>query len=175
MRKVIWLTGMPGCGKSTTGKLLAGELGVDFFDLDTRIEETEGASVAEIFAKLGEPYFRLMESRAVRAVPETAAVIACGGGAVLNKDNFACMREKGTVVFLDRPVCEIEKCIDWETRPLLAGGRQALYALYEKRIGIYRRRNDITYTVTASPELTAKLLAALLKFMGCADEEDVTV
>ena len=162
-KKVIWLTGMPGCGKSTTGRLLARELGVSFADLDDLIVCKAGQDIPRIFESTGEAGFRALESSVIGEA--RGGVIACGGGTVLDEENYRQMKKRGTVVFLDRPLTDIEKNIDYESRPLLAGGRDALLALYEKRMPVYRKRNDITFTVNGGAAQTAAQLAVLLRYL----------
>ena len=98
--KNIYLCGFMGCGKSHIGRLLAKMLGCTFADLDKYIEEKEGRSIPDIFANEGEAYFRTLESRCIKEMPENS-VVATGGGAIINPDTAKTAREKGIVVFLD--------------------------------------------------------------------------
>jgi shikimate kinase len=102
---ILYLVGMPGAGKSTVGRELAGRLGVPFLDLDERIERDAGASVAEIFRRDGEAAFRAVEAAAlVEASVTDPAVVACGGGVVLEAANRITLRNTGVVVFLHAPL-----------------------------------------------------------------------
>ena len=83
----VFLCGFMGCGKSTIGKLAAKKLGCGFFDTDELIVEHENMSIPEIFAKKGEEYFRRVEADIVKSVCGKTAVIACGGGAMLNSES----------------------------------------------------------------------------------------
>ncbi|HEY5011239.1 MAG TPA: shikimate kinase [Acidimicrobiia bacterium] len=116
------LIGMMGAGKSTVGQRCAKRLGRPFVDTDERIAAAAGASVAEVFARDGEPAFRELERRAVAdacASPEPT-VIAAGGGAVLDADNRRRMRETGLVVWLQAPVAQLAARVgDGRGRPLL--------------------------------------------------------
>src|SRR3954452_23992682 len=89
------LIGMMGVGKSSVGRRVALRLGRQFIDTDKLVEEEAGASVAEIFAADGEPVFRALENAAVRRALESApwAVIAFGGGAVLEPTNLGLAKE----------------------------------------------------------------------------------
>ena len=85
---IVYLVGMPGAGKSTVGKELAGRLGVPFVDLDQEIEREAGAAVADIFRDEGEASFRALEAAAlVKASMEDPSVVSCGGGVVLEPAN----------------------------------------------------------------------------------------
>jgi shikimate kinase len=102
---IVYLVGMPGAGKSTVGRELAGRLGVPFLDLDERIERDAGASVAEIFRRDGEAAFRALEAATlVEASVADPAVVACGGGVVLEPANRITLRNTGVVVFLHAPL-----------------------------------------------------------------------
>lgn len=95
------ITGFMGTGKSTVGRRVAERLGVPFVDTDAMVESWEGRTIAEIFAREGELYFREVERRALAAALEIPrAVVACGGGAVVDPDNRARLRAAGPVVCL---------------------------------------------------------------------------
>lgn len=78
----LFIIGFMGCGKSHYGKILGEKLGLPFFDLDEKIEEQEGKSITEIFAREGEEYFRLVEKDVLHLITESHEnfVMACGGG-----------------------------------------------------------------------------------------------
>jgi shikimate kinase len=102
---IVYLVGMPGAGKSVVGRELAGRLGVPFIDLDAEIEQLAGARVSDIFAAEGEAAFRAREATALRDVSmHDPAVVACGGGVVLEPANRITLRNTGVVVFLDVPL-----------------------------------------------------------------------
>ena len=101
----IVLTGMPGSGKTTVGRLLAEELGRPYLDVDTLIREKTGMAPGEIIATQGEPAFRDVETEVIRGVAErNGCVIATGGGAILRRENVDLLRRNGRIFFLDRPV-----------------------------------------------------------------------
>ncbi len=135
---IVYLVGMPGSGKSVVGKELAARLGVPFIDLDREIESEAGGTVADIFAARGEPAFRAMEAAAlVKASTHDPAVVACGGGVVLEPANRITLRNTGTCVFLDVPLEQLrERVRPSPARPLireegdlerLRGEREQLY------------------------------------------------
>jgi len=105
---IVYLVGMPGAGKSVVGKELAGRLGVPFIDLDAEIEDHAGAGVTDIFAAEGEAAFRAREASALTDVSmHDPAVVACGGGVVLEPANRITLRNTGVVVFLDVPLDQL--------------------------------------------------------------------
>ena len=133
----IFLYGPPGSGKSTVGKILAGDLNLSFLDLDADIERTAGKTIPHIMAEQGEQTFRDLESAALqKCIAGEVCVIALGGGALLREDNRACAESAGDVVLLDA---------DWPTllerlkaqqnqRPLLMGDMEGrLNSLLERR------------------------------------------
>jgi shikimate kinase len=136
---IVYLVGMPGSGKSTVGAELAGRFGVPFIDLDVEIERTEGRSVTEIFAAEGEPAFRAREARAlVVASTNDPAVIACGGGVVLEPANRITLRSTGTCVFLDVPLEVLETRVQPDAERPLIRSHGDLPRLLEERGSLYR-------------------------------------
>ncbi|OMD30150.1 shikimate kinase [Paenibacillus odorifer] len=124
--KNIILVGMMATGKSTVGAILAEELGYELVDLDHVIIETEGRSIAEIFAEDGEEYFRSVETAVLKQMLESEnKLISTGGGAVLAPGNTALMLSKGHVVALTATEEEIIARVSGdENRPLLAGNAE---------------------------------------------------
>ena len=119
----VFLVGFMGSGKSTLGKKLSELMNVSFIDLDSKIEESEGKSVNEIFRERGEEYFRNLEAEALRAIARIRnAVIATGGGAPCFYDNMEWMNENGVTVYLKAEPGELYHRLlkERETRPLLA-------------------------------------------------------
>lgn len=118
---IVYLVGMPGAGKSTVGRELAGRLGVPFLDLDAEIEREAGAAVADIFRDEGEASFRALEAAAlVKASMHDPAVIACGGGVVLEPANRITLRNTGVAVYLDVPLDELRRRVQPAAdRPLI--------------------------------------------------------
>jgi shikimate kinase len=118
------LVGMMGAGKSTVGQRCAGRLGRPFVDTDDLIAAVAGTSVAELFARDGEPAFRALEATTIAdacAAP-TPSVIAMGGGAVLDAGNRKHMRDTGFVVWLQAPSALLARRVgDGSSRPLLSG------------------------------------------------------
>ena len=97
----ILLIGFMGAGKSTVGRLLADDQGLEFIDLDAVVEAAEGRSVRSIFEDEGESRFRALETSALASLSaRDSAVVACGGGIVLSEANRALLKRLGTVVYL---------------------------------------------------------------------------
>lgn len=137
-RRNIVLIGMPGSGKSCVGACLARRLGWPLMETDAMIVEEKGRSIPEIFAQEGEEAFRREESAAARrAASVDGAVISTGGGMILRRENMEALSATGTVFFLNRDPEEIAR-EELAGRPLLAGGRERVFQLYEQRIHLYR-------------------------------------
>ena len=135
----IVLTGMPGSGKSTVGKLLEELTGLTFCDTDALIEEKAGMTIPEIFEKYGESHFRNIESDVIKEVSDkTGLIISTGGGAILRKENIHNLRKNGKIFFLDRPLKDL---IPTSNRPL-AKDTDAIKKRYEERYDIYLSTSD---------------------------------
>ena len=129
----IVLIGMAGCGKTAVGRLVSQALGRTFVDTDALVEREAGMSIPQIFETQGEAAFRKQEAEAVfQASRMSGAVIATGGGAVLDPENRRALRQNGRVFFLQRPVKDLPR----EGRPLSMRAPD-LEALYEERLPIY--------------------------------------
>ena len=115
------LIGFMGTGKSSVGRILASQLGFDFIDTDTLIEERTGKSVAEIFAQNGEASFREIERSLVKELgAKTGMVISTGGGLAANAENLSALKETALVVCLwASPETIWERVRNQTHRPLL--------------------------------------------------------
>lgn len=154
-KKNIVLIGMPGCGKTTIGKLIADELDKEFVDTDSEIIKQINMPISDYFGKYGEESFRKIESEVIKRISaEQSSVIATGGGAVLNPDNIRLLKENGTVVFIDRP---LEKLVTTSDRPL-SSNREMLMKRYNERYQIYCLSADIKIDAVDELNLNVKAI-----------------
>ncbi len=149
MKSNIALVGFMGTGKTDVGRLLAEKLGKDFIELDELIEQRAGKAIPEIFQQDGEIAFRELEIEATReAAAKKNAVIACGGGVVLNQINVDRLREHGGIVYLTAsPEAILQRTSsDTDERPLLVAEDKAskVEKLLNFRRPFYERAADIT-------------------------------
>ncbi|MEI0516333.1 shikimate kinase [Brachyspira murdochii] len=145
--KVIFVIGLPGCGKSALSKLLAEKLNYTLYDMDSFIEQKEEKTITDIFADNGEEYFRKVESEVLEELAGmNNAVISTGGGIVLLEKNRNIMKEKGLTIFIDRNPEIILQNIDPRERPLLAKDKNKLLELSKQRDNLYRECADIIFT-----------------------------
>jgi len=130
----IILVGMPGCGKSTVGKLAARWSGLRFVDADQEIVRAAGMPIPKIFEQEGESGFRERERKALEELcRQQGILLATGGGAILDERNRALLRASGTVVWLRRPIEELAT----RGRPLSANGLESLEAMAKLRYPLY--------------------------------------
>jgi len=146
----IALIGMPGCGKSTVGRLLAQAMGRPFADIDERIEAGSGNSISQIFAEDGEETFRQLETRILgEEAKKSGIVIATGGGVVTRQENLDLLRQNSLIVYLKRELNELST----HGRPLSRG--VGVHVLAEQRLPLYKTWSDCVVQVEAKPEQTA--------------------
>ncbi len=130
----IVLIGMPSCGKTTLGKILAQELNKKFIDTDDEIVKKAQMPITEIFEKFGEQHFRMLETQVIKEVSRNQGlVIATGGGAVLKSENVQALKQNGKILFIDRP---LSKLLVTDDRPLSKTVNH-LEELYNQRYNIY--------------------------------------
>lgn len=128
----IVLIGMPGCGKSTIGKLLAQKLGRQFVDADEEIVQKAGMTIPEIFATQGESGFREIETQVLLEVGQKSSlVIATGGGCVTKTENYPLLHQNGTIYWIQRDIYSLPT----DGRPLSKSGR--LEDMYRIRRPLY--------------------------------------
>lgn len=163
----VVLVGMMGVGKTSIGKRLAGRLGLDFVDADEEIERAAGMSIAEIFEKFGEPYFRDGERRVIaRLIDGAPKVIATGGGAFINDETRALILERALSIWLDADVKILaERVARRNHRPLLTGRDpvEVLTELGKMRGPIYATA-DIHIRSDTSPH--SRTVENILKALG---------
>lgn len=155
--KNLILIGMPGCGKSTIGNLLAQKIKREFVDADAEIVKAAGKPIPEIFAEGGEVLFRQIETDVLSQLcKKSGLVIATGGGCVTRQENYPSLHRNGTIIWVKR---EIDK-LPTEGRPLSKVGH--LHNMYEIRKPMYERFCDISVDNRLDPEFAvAAIISAL--------------
>ncbi len=134
----IVLTGMPGSGKSTVGRLLKLD-GYGFVDTDEEIEKRCGCTIRELIETKGEEYFRELESEVIEDLSaHSSCVISTGGGAVLREQNVRSLRRNGRIFFIN---AELSRLRATSSRPL-SDTEDKLARLYAQRLGIYKMTAD---------------------------------
>src|SRR5436305_2885969 len=144
-RSVV-VVGMMGAGKSSIGRRLAQRVGLSFVDADAEIEAAAGMTIAEIFASYGEPYFRSGEQRVIARLLESGPqVLATGGGAYMNPDTRAAIRQKGISVWLKAEFEVLKRRVKRRAtadRPMMQGDpAQRIRHLMEERYPVYAEAN----------------------------------
>ena len=169
---IITLIGFRGSGKSSVGPLLATRLNMTFVDTDQQIEKETQQSIADIFAKQGEEYFRKIEAETLQTIyQQENQVVATGGGAVLNLQTQSLIQSRGPVVWLQADAETTLKRIQKDqaagtTRPALTDldFQQEVVTLLERREPIYRDLSDLQIdTVDATPEQIVELIQQLIE------------
>jgi shikimate kinase len=146
----LYLVGFMGTGKSTVGRAVAMRLGFQLLDSDHEIERQKGRTVAQIFAAEGEAAFRELERAFVeRGHPDRGAVVACGGGLVVQPGMLELLETKGVVVCLHASLDTVlRRTAQVRTRPLLdvADPAARLRQLYLEREPVYKRAGTVILT-----------------------------
>ncbi len=162
----IYLCGYMGCGKSTVGKILAEKLSADFVDMDDAIEKFYNMTIPEIFSSFGEEGFRERETEICRLLSQRdSLIVACGGGAVLRKENVDIIKKGGKVVFLKVPeenlINRLRK--DPTPRPVIQNKSDAeILEIYRQRLPKYLGAAQITVECGENPEENAELIISSL-------------
>jgi shikimate kinase len=159
----IYLVGFMASGKSTIGRALAARLQWESEDVDDLIERRERRTIAEIFAKQGEPYFRGVEREVLKLLlPLRHIVVATGGGTFADPDSRTTINFDGVSIWIDIPLPDLIQRIPLDGRRPLAANRAELERLYNARSDSYRlahlRVNASRATV---PTVVDRILEAL--------------
>ena len=161
LRKTGVMVGMMGAGKTAVGTALARLLAVPFLDSDEEIVRAANRSIAEIFERDGEPFFRTRETEVIgRLLRGNPCVLSTGGGAFLAQPNRQMINEVGVSVWLRADLDLLWLRVRHKaTRPLLrtANPRETLRELYEARHSLYAQAD---LTVDASADLSVDDMAA---------------
>ena len=160
LHKTIVFVGMMGAGKTAVGRTLAAHLGVVFRDSDHEIEEAAQRTIAEIFARDGEAFFRRKETQIIERLLDGApGVLSTGGGAFMAERNRQIMTQKGVSIWLNADLDLLwERVRHKDTRPLLKtpDPKGTLRALYEQRVPVYAQADVV---VRSEPGLSLDAMA----------------
>lgn len=168
------LVGFMGCGKSSIGRILATRRGLRYIDLDTAIEQEEGCSIPEIFAKKGEAGFRAIESRVLEkiSVGKGGVLLSCGGGVILAPENRSILQNRFLCIWIDVPEGELLSRLKHQRahRPLLreADYREKVSRMLKARSPLYRETGEFIYSWKTgdSPEESARTIISFLESSG---------
>lgn len=153
----IVLIGMPGCGKTTIGRLLAEKTGKRFVDADETLEARVNRKITDIIPQEGEAAFRQMESDTLSELgKQSGLVIATGGGCVTQQRNYTLLHQNGTILWLTRAIAKLPT----DGRPLSQAGK--LSEMYEKRRPLYDRFADAVVSNDGPVEQTLAEILTLL-------------
>ena len=152
----IVLIGMPGCGKTTVGRLLAKELGRKLLDVDELIVQRAGCPIRSIFENSGEENFRRLEAEIIAEISRnnSGVIITSGGGSVLHEENVRRLARYGKLFFLDRSPDRLRPT---EDRPL-ADSAEKIRKLYHERLPIYLGAADQVVKADGPPEAVARYI-----------------
>ena len=151
------LVGMPGCGKSTVGAILAEKLKKTFVDADSEIIKAARMPIPQIFETLGEPGFRKIESQVLEQLgKQSGLVIATGGGCVTQKENYAHLHQNGSIIWLKRDLDQLPT----DGRPLSKAGE--LDKMYAARKPLYDRFADFSVDNDSDPNTVADKIISVL-------------
>ncbi|KQI69592.1 shikimate kinase [Loktanella sp. 3ANDIMAR09] len=168
LHRTVVMVGMMGSGKTAIGRALAARLGVPFTDSDAEIETAAAATIAEIFERDGEAFFRRRESEVIaRLMTDRPAILSTGGGAYLAERNRDVIHEHGIAVWLNAPLSVLwDRVRNKDTRPLLRtadpygtlaqlfADRNPVYAQAELKLDV-QARSTIEDTTSAVIDLLA--------------------
>ncbi len=150
------LIGMPGCGKSTIGKLLSEKTGKPYFDADDVIVQRAGMTIPEIFDRIGEAGFRELETQALRELGALCGcIIATGGGCVTRMENYPALHQNGRIIWIKRDLQDLPT----DGRPLSQAG--SLRAMYAARKPLYEQFADCIVDNDTSPEVTVHTILSM--------------
>ncbi|MEM1059902.1 MAG: shikimate kinase [Verrucomicrobiota bacterium] len=169
MQRIV-LIGMMGSGKSTVGRWVAEQLHLPFLDTDQLVVQAEGRDIPRIFAESGEARFREIERRVVRGALESEpAVISLGGGAFIDPETRALVKERAVSLYLNPGLRELVKRVgDGSTRPLLAGQNiaETMRQKLEERGPLYAEADYTLHTTGMTPERVGFDILTLLGAVG---------
>ncbi|WP_268952205.1 shikimate kinase [Salibaculum griseiflavum] len=180
LHRTVVLVGMMGSGKSAIGRNLAARLGVAFLDSDAEIEAAANASIAEIFARDGEAFFRDREAEVIaRLLKSEPCILSTGGGAFLAERNRRAIAQHGVALWLDADLDLLwDRVRHKDTRPLLRtpDPRGTLARIFEDRAPIYakaglRTKAEPEYSIDDMTDRVIETLAADPRILELADDD----
>ena len=153
MSNVI-LVGMPGCGKSTVGVVLAKSLGYDFTDTDLIISKKVGKKLQSIIDEDGIEYFLQAENQVGKELCCQETVVATGGSMIMNEDAVKHLKSIGKIVYINVPLATLKKRITkMKTRGIVFGKGETLDDVFANRTPLYEKYADIIINVSKSNSL----------------------
>lgn len=159
----IILIGMPGCGKSTVGVILAKTLGIGFVDTDLIIQQRENKLLQNIIDNDGIDYFLNCEAEAVKSLYCDNCVVATGGSVVYREDAIQHLKSNGKIIFLDVPLDEIKRRLNnINTRGIAAKKNKSIEDIYNERIALYNKYADVI--IKTDGESVEKTVEKICKF-----------
>lgn len=160
MKNVV-LIGMPGCGKSTVGVVLAKTLGYRFLDSDLLIQESENRLLSEIIEQEGLDGFNAIENKVNASINVKKSVIATGGSVIYGKEAMEHLKEIGVVVYIKLPYEKIKRRLgNLAQRGVAIKDNQTLRDLYNERVPLYEKYADI---IVEEKNLTISQTALFIK------------
>jgi len=167
----IVMIGMPGCGKSTVGVLLAKVLGKAFIDTDVVLQAKEKCRLQEMIDRIGIDAFLQIEEETVLNLDCENTVIATGGSVIYGRRAMEHLHKDGVVVYIRLPYEEVEQRLsNLATRGVTLRSGQSLYDLYQERISLYEREADIVVDASGFDiEQTVSAVASYFEMLNGAD------
>lgn len=161
----VVLIGMPGCGKSTVGVLLAKTLGMSFVDTDVVLQAKERRKLQTIINEIGIDAFLLREEEAILGLDCDRTVVATGGSVVYGRRAMAHLHAHGIVVYIRLPYEIIQsRLLNLATRGVTLRPGQTLRDLYDERVPLYEAEADIVFDAQSGDiEQTVERIAACLR------------
>jgi len=158
----IYLVGFMAAGKTTVARTLAARLGWRAEDVDELIEARERTTVADIFARHGEPYFRGVEREILRLlIPLRHAIIATGGGTFMDAENQQAIRLDGASIWLDVPLATVVARLPSDGRRPLSADRAQMERLFVLRQAAYARAHLRVDATGPAEAVAERILEAL--------------
>lgn len=164
LEKMIILIGMPGCGKSTIGRILAQELDVPFVDTDELIAKAEGMPLSKIQQEKGREYFLAAEENALFSLDDSPKVVATGGSAVLCRHGMMYLSSIATIIYLETDMnMLVRRMGDPKKRGVVLAPNQTIMGVYRERRPLYQQYADIRIrTYHTRPKAVAQRVIAVL-------------